>query len=216
MGEVRYLIHTCPKRIWYVREFLIPSMLEQGISDDDILVYNDEDRDGQLVSFLKSYELIKGTDTWHLQDDIIISKNFRKIAEERKEEIVCGFCNSYSKQQPGRTNAYNMWYSMPCIRISDRVFSGFYEWMYRQEIRKKFRHYFMENKHDDVLLQAYVRENCPQMVVYNVAPNMVNHIDHLIGGSLINQTRDKSTQEIMSSYWDEPELLVDIERQLNE
>lgn len=209
-----FLIHTCPKRIWYVRTFLIPSMLEQGISDDDILVYNDENRDGQLTSFLKSYDYIKDEDTWHLQDDIIISKNFRKIAEERTEEIVCGFCNSYSKQQPGRTNAYNMWYSMPCIRISDRVFSGFYEWMYKQETRKKFRHYFMENKHDDVFLQFYVRENCPQMVIYNVAPNMVNHIDHLIGGSLINQMRDKSTQEIMSSYWEEPELLEELEKNI--
>lgn len=216
MGEVRYLIHTCPKRIWYVREFLIPSMLEQGISDDDILVYNDENRDGQLTSFLKSYDYIKGEDTWHLQDDIIISKNFRKIAEERKEEIVCGFCNSYSTQQPGRNNAYNMWYSMPCIRISDNIFKGFYEWMFKPETRKKFRHYFMENKHDDVFLQFYVRENCPQMVIYNVAPNMVNHIDHLIGGSLINQMRDKNTQEIMSSYWDEPELLEEIEEQLND
>ena len=54
------------------------------------------------------------------------------------------------------------------------------------------------------------------MRVWNLAPNMVNHIDHLIGGSLINQGRNKPNEFLMSKYWEEPELLDDIEKRLKE
>ena len=210
--ETQFLIHTCPKRLWYVEKYLIPSLNEQGI--DNILVYNDKDKDGQLNAFLKSYLLIGDKDTWHLQDDIIISKNFRKTAEEHDDGIVCGFCNSYSTGNPGRANMWNMWYSMPCIRIPGDIFKHFMSWMRSRDVQNKFRHYFFDNKHDDVFLQIFLQENYPRLIAYNVAPNMVNHIDHLLGGSLINKDRGQSTEYIMSKYWDEPELLKDIEDKL--
>ena len=85
-----------------------------------------------------------------------------------------------------------------------------------ESVRKKYRAYFDENKHDDVFLEMYLTQNFPTLRVWNLAPNIVNHIDHLIGGSLINQGRNKSTEFIMSKYWNEPELLNDIERRLKE
>jgi hypothetical protein len=45
---------------------------------------------------------------------------------------------------------------------------------------------------------------------------MVNHIDHLLGGSLINKDRAQNTEYIMSKYWEEPELLTNIEKLLKE
>ena len=33
------MIHCCPKRIWYVEEYLIPSMLRQGIDRENIIVW---------------------------------------------------------------------------------------------------------------------------------------------------------------------------------
>ncbi len=30
---MRYMIHACPPRMWYVEEFFIPSMKAQGIRD---------------------------------------------------------------------------------------------------------------------------------------------------------------------------------------
>ena len=33
---MKYMIHTCEARLWYVEEYLIPSMLKQGIKEDDI------------------------------------------------------------------------------------------------------------------------------------------------------------------------------------
>ena len=36
-----YLIHACNKRFWYVKEYLIPSMMLQGIPAENIFVYRD-------------------------------------------------------------------------------------------------------------------------------------------------------------------------------
>lgn len=210
----QYLIHTCNKRKWYVDEFLIPSMRKQGI--ENILVYNDEYGEGQIPSLIKSYELIGDEDTWHLQDDIIISKKFKEITERRKEDIVCGFCNGFSVGQSGYVGIYSMWYSMPCIRISGAIFKHFISWLNTREVRKRLDVYFRENKHDDVFLEIFLKEYYPKMLVWNLAPNIVNHIDHLIGGSLINKDRNKDNSYIMSKYWDEPELLDDIEKKLKE
>ena len=103
---------------------------------------------------------------------------------------------------------------MPCIRIPGEIFSHFREWMNSRETQTKFRHYIMENKHDDVLFQQFLVEQYPKIVGLNLAPNLVNHIDHLLGGSLINQNRGRDTEYIMSRYWDEPELLEEIENSL--
>ena len=208
----KYLIHTCRDRFWYVNEYLIPSMREQGISD--ILVYEDKRQEGQLVSLMKSHELIGDADVWHLQDDIIISKNFRQMTEAYNKGIVCGFCNSYSEGKPGYVNMSDMWYSMLCIRIPGDIFGQFIKWLDKSETRKEYRPYFLDNKHDDAFLNIFLNRFYSDTKVYNLAPNIVNHIDHLIGGSVLNKDRDKTTSELMATYWEEPELLVDIETRL--
>ena len=210
----QYMIHTCNSRIWYVEQFLVPALKEQGIKN--VIVYNDTNNEGQLRSLLKSYDLTNDKDTWHLQDDIVISKHFRKTAESYTEGIACGFCNSFSKGRPGFVELNSMWYSMPCIRIPGDIFRYFINWLYNPVTQRKFKHYFAENKHDDVLLELFLKEQFPHMQVYNIAPNMVNHIDHLLGGSLINKDRNKEPSELMATYWEEPDVLQDIAVKLQE
>lgn len=208
----QYLIHTCSKRKWYVDKYLIPSMREQGIKN--ILVYNDENHDGQIQSLIKSAKLTNGKDTWHLQDDIIISSRFKELTEQYNHGLVCGFCNSFSNGRPGYVGLVSMWYSMPCIRIPGELFSQFIDWMQSAYAQNKYRAFFQENKHDDMFLQTFLKENHPDIRIQNLVPNIVNHIDHLIGGSLINGGRTKSPEYLMATYWDEPLLLGDIENKL--
>ena len=75
---MKFVIHTCPDRMWYIRDFLVPSMLEQKIPVDDITISNDAERMGTLKFYLKSFsELPKDIyGTWHLQDDVVLSKHF--------------------------------------------------------------------------------------------------------------------------------------------
>ena len=204
-----YMIHTCPKRKWYVDEFLIPSMTEQGISRDDIIVCNDVDGDGCLTSFVNS---------WRYLDDIIISAEFRRMTEMYDDGIVCGFCNSYASYPGniGYVGVEMMWYSFPCIRIPNEIMKEFVGWFVRPEVRYIYKSSILSKKNVDVLFWDFLKEDHKDIRVLNLAPNIVNHIDHLIGGSLINANRSQTTEEIMSKYWNEDYSIVQLERELRE
>ena len=211
-----YMIHTCPKIKWYVDEFLIPSMTEQGISRDQILEYNDEDGDGCLISFMNSWRMLREEGTWHLQDDVVISSNFKRLTEVYDDGIVCGFCNSYASypNDAGCVGIEKMWYSFPCIRIPNDIMKEFVVWFTEPEVRYKYKSHILSKKHVDVLFWDFLKEKHRDIKVLNLIPNIVNHIDHLIGGSLINGSRDQTTEEIMAMYWNEPYLIVQLEREL--
>ena len=80
---MKYMIHACPPRMWYVEEFLIPSMKAQGIKDEEITVWNDEKMEGNLPAFLASMKACakEPGGTWHIQDDVIISRAVRRADE---------------------------------------------------------------------------------------------------------------------------------------
>ena len=59
---MRYLIHTCLQRHWYVKDYLIPSMIAQGIPDEEIQVWLDSERKGNLASCIESFRLYRGRD----------------------------------------------------------------------------------------------------------------------------------------------------------
>ena len=47
---MKIIIHACEKRMWYVNNFIIPQLNEQGIKNKDILVWNDKLEVGCLDS----------------------------------------------------------------------------------------------------------------------------------------------------------------------
>lgn len=205
----KYLIHSVPQRMWYVNEYLIPSMTAQGISKADISIACDENRIGCLKMFAQSCGKLPSTgDTWHLQDDIMISSRFRAETERKRDGIICGIATVYDKdRQPGWTDISQTWYSFPCIRIPNRIATGLSKWWAEYastsyevdlyNIRKS-------NKNDDMLFRIYVERFFPDEPVLNLAPNIVEHIDYMIGGSVENVGRAES--HTGSVYWYEPEL----------
>lgn len=201
----KYMIHTSVKRLNYVENFLIPSMIEQGICKDDITVYLDENREGNLKSCIKSFQsLSKEGGTWHLQDDIILSSKFKTITELGDKGISCGFCNIYSKDMAqGFRPVKDMWYSFPCIRIPNNIAHEFVDWFNTSAVQIKYKAYIADNKFDDSLFRFFMLERHGDMYVYNIAPNIVDNIDYLIGGSLINYQRTQS--DVNSLYFNEDE-----------
>ena len=182
-------------------------MIEQGIDEDDISVYNDDGGKGCLTSFLISFrELTADGGTWHLQDDVIISSDFKEKTEKYDNGIVCGFCNSYSNSRTwGYTDLMNMWYSFPCIRIPNRIAVTFTHWC--DYLGDRYYYYRKDNKHVDVLFREYLYSKYPDMTVLNLAPNIVNHVDYLLGGSIINVER---IQDVGSLFWEEPDLIDEL------
>ena len=198
----KYMIHTCLERQWYVEQYLIPSMLEQGINREDIIPFIDNGRRGNLTAFLDSLDfLVKNypmhMGVWHLQDDVVISSDFKKVTEENDVGIVQGFCSILDDRE-------DYWFSFQCFRLPMYNTSKFLSWL--KENWKKYQNIISTNKCDDTLFRLYLIEN--QLVTTKLYPNIVEHIDYLIGGSVVNKKRNNKI--IKSKYWTEESLLTEL------
>lgn len=202
----KYLIHAIPQRMWYVEKHLIPSMEKQGILEKNITVYNDKEKCGNLQAFLNSIRGIK-EDTWHLQDDIILASNFAHITENVKNGLVCGFCSGYSKDVPsGTVFVKDMWYSFPCVRIPVQFTEEFPQWIQKVINVEPYGTWIRLGKFDDSLFMEFLQKEHAEEKCLNLNPNIIDHIDYLIGGSTVN--KERYYKKAMSIYWREPELLT--------
>lgn len=190
-----YIIHACEKRGWYVYDYLIPSMIEQGIPKENIEVWMDDSGMGCLFSCMKCFEYVgkKGAGRWHLQDDVCISSDFKEKTEKYDDGIVCGFFR-YDWQgltpQAGIVPAVYMWNSFQCIRIPDDIAGECAEWFFMDAAwRDNYKEQVQANKYDDSIFMDFITECHLDMFVHNLKPSIVDHIDHLLGGSVVNQER---------------------------
>ena len=202
-AEVRYLIHATPKRMWYVEDYLIPSMFDQGVENVD--VWEDIYNEGNLMSCMKAFEECGGFagGTWHLQDDVIISRKFAEITQKGGSEIVCGFtCEQFVMP--------HMQYSFPCIYIPNKYAAGCASWFFEPKQQHRFNNFIHRRKCDDEVFMAYASEN--HLPYKNLNPCIVDHVDYLLGGSVANH--DRFEKQVRAKYWDEEDLVKDLEVRL--
>lgn len=217
---MKYMIHACPERMWYVKEFLIPSMTAQGIRDEEITVWNDTEKKGNLFSCMDSFaECGKHkSGTWHLQDDVIISRDFADKTKEHDQGIVCGFaCKNFgpSLQERGIVPSAFLWYSFQCIRIPDEIAGECAEWFYNEaRYYPKFKEKVADRKHDDDFFREFILERKQDLKIENLDPNIVDHIDYLIGGTLINRLRAIKVNR--SAFWKDEDLVEQLEEKLKQ
>jgi len=209
-----YLIHACNRRMWYVENFLIPSMKEQGI--ENISVYLDKNEEGCLKSFIESAKTLpaKGG-VWHLQDDVVICRNFKELTEEYDKGLVCAFtCRYDDNPNPGINLVKdNMWWSFPCMRIPNVIIHNFHKWADAHIwTEDKYRRYVEAKKFDDYVFKMFLEENYPNTPLLNLAPNLVDHIDYLIGGSIINTRRGMSN--VRSMYWEDETVIEELKQKI--
>ena len=204
-----YMIHTMPKRMWYVRDFLIPAMLKQGIAKENIIVYNDIEGAGTLQACLDSFSKV-GNDTngtWHLQDDVVISSDFKEKTEQYDSGIVCGFASEYDKSKEiGLVKPKDMWYSFLCIRIPNFMAKNFVVW-FNEEMRDNpvYKAYWKDGTNDDLAFKMYIRTLNFEVPIRNLVPNIVNHVDYMIGGQVrAGAPRDRI---ITSKYWEDEAVI---------
>ena len=210
-----YLIHACLEREWYVKEYLVPSMVAQGIKTGNINVYVDRKRDGCLKSFVESGKLCTERGTWHLQDDVIISQHFKERTEQYDNGIVCGFTCRYDKvPKPGLTKSKEeMWWSFPCIRIPDNIMNEFVTWADTDMwTNPEYERYVSAKKYDDYMFKVFLEKYYNNYEVLNLSPNLVDHIDFLLGGSVVNKQR--RMPDVRSIYWNEEDLVKKLAREL--
>lgn len=213
---MKYIIRMVPEREWYVCKYMLPEMHKQGIDFDDIFVYTDTEHKGCLDSFKTVCEMCNyDSGAWYLQDDIIFSHDFKVVTERFIKpvgyyDVVCGFCSCYDehpRHMGELDNLYDMWYSFPCIYISNEYSKEFLAWLERNE--KVYLAWTETGKHDDLLFRSFVL-NRPRARVYNLMPNIVDHVDKYVGGSIVNPTRKE--KDVKSLYFNEDRRKQEIEK----
>lgn len=212
-----YIIHACHQRMWYVDKYLIPSMLRQGIERDRISLHLDVERAGNLVSCMTSFLRCSGSGgAWHLQDDVVICHDFAERTADLDDGIVCGYC--FGEFGPdiavsGKVPAAFMWNSFPCIRIPHNLAHECAVWFW-DEARHlpQYAQWVESGKHDDGFWHDFIRIRHPDLMVLNIRPSLVDHVDYLIGGTQINHDRiDKITR---STYFEDHYLVDGLKEQL--
>ena len=198
---MKYLIHAVPTRLHYVEGYLIPSMLQQGIPLSHIDVYVDSYHEGNLKSTLKSFSQLpdKG-ETCHLQDDVILARDFKKHIEEYHDLVEVGpepiaMCCFESIYDKGETKdkewvkPKDMWYSFQCIVIPNKIAHEFVDWVQQKEDDEDGKYWLQitNNMFDDYLFKSFLTEKHPGADVYLQNPNLVDHIDYIIGGSTLSK-----------------------------
>ena len=214
----KYLIHAYPKRMWYVEEYLIPSMLKQGIEKCDISVYNDSEGEGNLRACMKAFASVPYDDggTWHLQDDVCICKDFKERTEWYDHGLVCGFSTLFYdgdiEEKKGPVKRDNMWFSFPCIRIPNKWANDCSEFVMNDIIGNPvYKDYWKNGVNDDWAFRLYLKTYQKDCIALNIMPCLVDHVDYLLGGGSGKVARNKP---VRAQYWDCPEVVEELECQL--
>ena len=217
------MIHSCNKRLWYVRDFLIPDLSAQGA---ETILWNDDEGKGCLKSWVSSCLWIcehfpNGGGIWHLQDDVLIVSDFMDRIKEMPQDIVCnGFVYSDPANERLKTicnktgiqKVNDYWFSFPCCYVPNKYIYGFVDWFYQDVLRAgKYANKVQAGLYDDFFFWQYMKINHKNDYVLNVVPNLVQHVDYLLGGSVANE---KKHMRKPACYWVEPEREKDLERRV--
>lgn len=192
---IKYILHACEPRMWYVEGFLLPSLRAQGIEPEICL----DEGLGCLQTTMNCFK--ECGDAWHIQDDVVICEDFAERTRDKPEVITCGFV--YMGFGPdvgmmGRVNIRDAWYSFPCIYIPGEYAAGCAEWFETYaRWHPRWEGFARLKINDDGIFRDYMLENHPDAEADNLNPCLVDHIDTLIGGSRVGNEKTPRP----ATYW---------------
>lgn len=207
---MKVLIHAYPKRMWYVEGWLVPELERQGA--DEIEVWNDTEGKGNLRSFLASCAARTGDGgTWHIQDDVLLCRDFVARCRQHDEGVVYGFCNLQFTDDPaqtGRVSVEDAWHSFQCVRIPDayaRECAAWFEGPGRTS--GLYPIWVSSGKMDDDMFRTFLIDRHGRETVENLKPNLVEHVDWIVGGSILSPWRGYIAR---AHFWDDEELVKEL------
>ena len=208
---MKILIHAVPERMWYVREYLLPMLQDQGA--EQVEIWNDEDHVGNLAACMAAFAASDGDGgTWHLQDDVLPCRDFVRRCRDLDSGLVYGFCcRNFTDRLDafGTVYAPDAWHSFQCVRIPDAWARECAEWVLGEHWRQtspmpELPILWELNKGDDSFFHEFIQCWHGDAIVENVRPNLVEHVDWLIGGSFLQPWRGYLAR---AEYWDDEELV---------
>lgn len=217
-NDLRVLIHACPPRMWYVDQFLVPSLRSRGVEPR---IWNDEAGLGCLEICMAAFAAVEGDgDTWHIQDDVLLCRDFVRRAEDFPAgEVVYGFACEYFLDDPdlhGTVYVPDAWHSFQCVRIPDAWARECAEWYYsgawqRESDNPELEILKIANKGDDTFFREFLLCRHGEGTVINAKPNLAEHVDLLLGGSVLSQYRD---YRAVAHWWDDNDLTAQLRAEL--
>ena len=214
---MKVLIHACPQRMWYVEGFLVPVLRDQGAEIVEVGV--DLEGLGNLEACMQAFRQCEGHGgTWHIQDDVLPCRDFVKRCRELDQGIVYGFCNEQFRDDPAYTGlvpAQNAWHSFQCVRIPDDTARECAEWFYsggwKQSTLPELAILKGMRKGDDTFFREFLLIRHDRECVTNAEPNLVEHVDWIVGGSILSPWRGFLTRAF---YWEDEALVKDLKQQI--
>ena len=204
---MKVMIHACPPRMWYVERFLAPSLEAQGLEP---IIWNDSEGFGCLASCVRSF--LSGQAEWHIQDDVLICRDFAEKIKRYDFGVVSGFCHSRhgdDKSCVGRVYAEDLWHGFPCVRIPVDVAREFCSWIDNADHDSEQAYAIRSNLGDDFLFREFFLEKHGTEMVTNIS--LVEHVDWLIGGSQVSSWRGYVCR---SDLWDDEDLVEDLKKKI--
>ena len=202
--------------MWYVEEYLVPSMTRQGIPVENIEIKCDTERVGNLKSCMDIFSHItKPGGTWHLQDDVVICRRFAERTDLKPEEqsnILCGFVieRDENSKHVGYVKPAQMWWSFPCVYIPNNLARECVRWFYDVAQYKSVYSWMIPlKKFDDYFFKEFMKLNYKDYRVINMKPCLVDHIDYMLGGTTIN--KERKNKDVRAMWFDDPDLIVELE-----
>ena len=211
---MKVLIHACPQRMWYVEEFLAPNLRSQGA---EVEIWNDVQGIGNLYACMESFKRRLGDGaTWHIQDDVLPCRDFvKRCSEYENDKVVYGFCCQRFTDDPDQTGLVHTpdaWHSFQCVRIPDSWARECAEWFYAEgRSDPDLRHLAALNRFDDYFFREFCQRRHGRDAAINARPCLVEHVDMLIGGSVINEWRG---YWVRAALWDDEELVAELRERL--
>lgn len=209
---MRFMIHACPARLWFVEGWLAPELRRQGA--EDVTVWCDEQKIGNLQACRASFAACGGDgDTWHLQDDVLPASDFvrRAKALEDRRGVICGFVNENggpNANLTGEQRGRDVWYSFPCVRIPNGRARALAAWIRDGgDGGTTARSFINRGIGDDWFFRRYMEMYYPDEPVLHCKPCLVEHIDFPLGGSQCTPWRGYWAR---AAYWDEPERVDEV------
>lgn len=216
---MQLIIHSCPQRMWFVDGLLVPELKAQGIADSEIRVECDWLRRGNLNSCMRIFAECKGKPggAWHLQDDVWPSADFAERVRQYDFGVVCGYVNEEfgpDWKLWGDVQPFMSWNSFPCIRLPNNLAAACADWFYSDaRHRPELQTWVNTGKRDDSFFHLFFEEQKEVKSAYNLKPNIVEHVDWLVGGSVINKWRGHQSR---AAYWADESRIEDLAQKINE
>ena len=120
--------------------------------------------------------------------------------------------NEYCHNVPN-TDLLNLGWSFPCIKIPNKVARLCAEMYNIVNNDRTIEMWKEQHKGDDAIFRLYLERYNPKIPHINLVPNIVDHIDYLLGGSMVNKQRQKPV--VRALYFDDLDLVDELERELD-